>query len=344
LRLHRRTLCLLVCLIVASANDQARAADPGLVAAAKKEGSVTWYSLQIVDQLLRPMAAAFEKKYGVKVNYVRAGPDEVALRVLEEARAGRVQADVVDGTQACAGLKPEGILARWRPDDAKSLQKQFVDPDGYWVATNYYVLAGAYNVNLIPRGSQPKTWDDLLDPQWKGKIVWNVSPTTSAAAGVVGLMLRTRGQAAGMAYLRRLAGQGVTGVKVSARQVLDQVIAGEYPIGLQVYPNAIALSASEGAPIAQIPLQPALGAMVGAAVTKAAPHPNAARLLVDFLLSQEGQEIYSENDYLPVNPALAPHGASFVQEGARSQAVFVNPDQEDAALPTWVDVASRLFR
>ena len=325
-------------------SSTAKAGTADLVSAARTEGSVTWYSIQVVDQLVRPIAAAFSKKYGVKVNFVRANPADVALRVLNESRAGRVEADVVDGTQACAGLKAQGVLAHWLPQAASIVPTEFVDPDGYWVASNYYVLAAAFNTDLIVKGSEPKSWDALLDPRWKGKMVWNTNPTTSAAAGVVGLMLRSRGEAAGMEFLRKLAAQNVTGVKVSARQVLDEVIAGEYAIGLQVYPNAIAFSAAKGAPVARILLQPALGAMVGVATTKGAPHPNAAKLLVEFLLSEEGQTIYRDNDYLPVRPGIPLRDPSFKPQAGETHAIFVNPDQENDALPRWTEIASKIFR
>lgn len=343
---YRRPSALLFALVAfvgILADRPASAADQALIDAAKKEGQVTWYSIQVLDQLVRPMARAFEAKYGITLNFVRADPAEIALRALNEAKAGHVQADVIDGTQGTAGLKKEGLILKWQPEVAATLSRDFVDPEGYWVATNFYVLMVGFNTDLVPKGTEPKTWDDLLDPKWRGKMVWNIGPTTSAAAGVVGLMLHERGEEKGLAYLHQLAEQKITGLRATARQILDEVIAGEYPLGLQLYPNAIAFSAGRGAPVARSALQPALGAMVGAAVLNNAPHPNAAKLLYDFLLSDEGQTIYRDNDYLPVSPAVPMRDPSLRPDGVNLRVYFVNPEQENDALPGWMAVVRDVF-
>src|ERR1700743_2201110 len=104
------------------------AADPALIDAPKKEGTVVWYTGLIVDQFVRPAAAAFEQKYGIKVDYVRADSVDVALRMFNEAKAGHPQSDVFDGF-AAPGLKKQGLVAQWLPDAAKTLPKQFVDTE-----------------------------------------------------------------------------------------------------------------------------------------------------------------------------------------------------------------------
>ncbi|MDB5508671.1 MAG: putative binding protein component of iron transporter precursor, partial [Hyphomicrobiales bacterium] len=147
------------------------AADQAAIDAARKEGEITWYTTQIVNQLVRPATSAFEKKYGIKVNYVRANATEIALRVINEARAGRIQADVVDGTATSVMLRREGHIMQWVPET--NFEKQFVDPEKFWIATNLYVLTPGVNTDLVPKGSEPKTYADLLDPKWKGKMIWN---------------------------------------------------------------------------------------------------------------------------------------------------------------------------
>src|SRR5262245_5810350 len=89
------------------------AADPALIAAAKREGEVVWYTTQIVSQLVRPVTAAFEKKYGVKVRATRANATETAVKILNEAKAGRLQADIFDGTTTVVPLKAEGHVLQW---------------------------------------------------------------------------------------------------------------------------------------------------------------------------------------------------------------------------------------
>ena len=97
----------------------ARAADPALVAAAQKEGEVTWYTTQIVNQFGRPAMDAFQKRYGIRVNFVRADSVELAARLLSEVQAKRLQADVFDGTASAPALKRAGVVAKWVPDRAR---------------------------------------------------------------------------------------------------------------------------------------------------------------------------------------------------------------------------------
>ena len=246
-------------ILAALAGAPACAADQAMIDAAKKEGQVVWYTTQIIDQFARPAAAAFEKRYGIKVSYVRANSNEVALRVLNEAKAGKMQADVFDGTGATASLKKEGIVAKFIPENAKRFPKEYIDSEGYWVATNLYVLTPGYNTELIRKGTQPKTFQDLLDPKYKGKIAWNSTSSSSAGPGFVGIVLETMGEEKGIAYLRDLAKQQPTGLAVAARQVLDQVIAGEYAIALNIFNNHAVISAAKGAPVDWIPMDPALG-------------------------------------------------------------------------------------
>src|SRR5919206_3722988 len=109
----------------------AYAADAALIEAAKKEGEVVWYSTQIISQLVRPVTAAFEKKYpGIKVRSTRANATEVAVKILNESRAGRVQSDLFDGTTTVVPLKKEGYVLQWLPDAAKDYPAEVKDPQG----------------------------------------------------------------------------------------------------------------------------------------------------------------------------------------------------------------------
>jgi iron(III) transport system substrate-binding protein len=345
MRIHRRGICLLAAMIaIAAAPAASRAADAALVAAAKREGEVVWYSVQVVDQLVAPMAAAFEKKYGIKVNYVRTDPASIALRVVNEAKAGKVQVDLFEGAQA-AELKKQGLVAHWQPDIVKILPPEFVDPEGYWVATNNYVLMAAYNTQLVPKGQEPRSWDDLLDPKWRGKMVWNTNLTTSAASGFIALVLHEWGEQKGIDYLRKLAKQNIAGMKATARQVFAQVVAGEYAIGLNMYPSQVAGAQAKGAPVARSALKPiSLGAVLVASLAKDAPHPNAGKLLFDFLLSDEGQKIYADHEYAPVNPHVAPKDPTVRADGVHLRAFFMNPEGEDTLLPHGMTIMQQLFQ
>ncbi len=144
---HRLSLAALM--FGLSLTSSVQAADQALIDAARKEGQVVWYTTQIINQLVAPVASAFEAKYGVKVSYARADASEVALRVSNEAKAGKMMADIFDGTLTSAALKKQGLVLQWLPDSAKRLPKQYLDAEGYWAATNLYVLTPGYNTSLI---------------------------------------------------------------------------------------------------------------------------------------------------------------------------------------------------
>jgi ABC-type thiamine transport system substrate-binding protein len=222
----------------------AHAADPALIAAAKKEGTVVWYTTQILDQFARPAAAMFEKAYpGIKVRLSRTNATTAAIKILQENRAGKNQSDVFDGTVTVVPLKKEGYVLKWLPDAAKDYPPQYKDPEGYWIATNIYVLTPAFNTRSIPVGQEPKSFQALLDPKYRGKMVWAASLSSSAATGFIGTVLDQMGEERGIAYLRQLQQQRIASVDVSARQVLDQVIAGEYAIALQIFNHHAVISA-----------------------------------------------------------------------------------------------------
>ena len=165
-------------------NSPARAADDALVAAAKQEKEVVWYTVQTIPQLVRPLVDAFEAKYGVKVSYVRANSSDVALRIENEAKGGRVLADVFDGTGTLPPLKRDNLVLAWVPDFTRSWPKEVTDPEAYWVATNYFVNTVAINTELVPPAAEPHQWSDLLDPKWRGKMAWGSSQSSSGRSGL----------------------------------------------------------------------------------------------------------------------------------------------------------------
>jgi ABC-type Fe3+ transport system substrate-binding protein len=322
----------------------AHAADAALIAAAQKEGQVTWYTTQITNQFGRPAMDAFQKRYGIRVNFIRADSIELAVRMTNEAQAGRLQADVYDGTSTAPPVKKAGLALKWLPDRARQWPPEYRDAEGYWVATNIYVHTPAYNTNLVPKGSEPHSWRDLLDPKWKGKMAWATHATSSGALGFIGTVLAEMGEAPGKAYLRELARQDIIQLGGSARTVVDQAIAGEYPVVLQIFNHQPVISARRGAPIDWIPMNPAMAVLSVAGVTKDAPHPSAAKLLVDFFVADEGQQLFRDADYIPVAPDMPPREPALRPDGKSFRAIFFSPEQSDAAMPHWLDVYNEIFR
>ena len=320
------------------------AADAAMIEAAKKEGRVLWYTTLIVNQVVIPLKTAFEKKYpGVTLDYARNDEGPTAIRLLNEAKAGKVQADVFDGFTVNVPLKREGLLARIEIPNAADYPAEMKDADGAWHALLLFVFTPGFNTTLVAKADAPKTYEDLLDPRWKGKMAWN--PNSSAGAiGFVGNILLSMGPDKGMEYLRALAKQNIVNVEASSRAILDQVIAGEYPMGLMMFNNHTVISARKGAPSDWTPLEPVPVAFDSLGIMKDAPHPNAARLLVEFLLSEEGQTVLKDADYLPANRKIPAMKNGLRPEDGGFKATWMRPDVVDPQMANWSRIAKDLFR
>ena len=321
-----------------------QAAEPTLIDAAKKEGEVIWYTTQIIAQLVRPVSVAFEKKYGIKVRSTRANSTELSVKIINESRAGRPQSDVFDGTSTVVPLKKEGFVLQWLPDPAKSYPASYKDPEGYWVANNLFFLTPGFNTALVPKGTEPRSYQALLDPKWRGKIAWSTSPTSSGGPGFIGTVLTEMGTESGMLYLRELSKQRIANIGSAAREVLDQVIAGEYLLALQIFNHHTVISAKKGAPVDWIKMEPVTGTLSVISVHKNAPHPNAAKLLVDFITSSEGQNIFRDAEYLPADPVVPALTPSLKPDEGRFRTHFFTPEQTEDNIVAWKKVYDDLFR
>lgn len=321
-----------------------QAAEPALIDAAKKEGEVIWYTTQIIAQLVRPVSVAFEKKYGIKVRSTRANSTELSVKIINESRAGRPQSDVFDGTSTVVPLKKEGFVLQWLPDPAKAYPAAYKDPEGYWVANNLFFLTPGFNTALVPKGTEPRSYQALLDPKWRGKIAWSTSPTSSGGPGFIGTVLTEMGTESGMLYLRELSKQRIANIGSAAREVLDQVIAGEYLLALQIFNHHTVISGKKGAPVDWIKMEPVTGTLSVISVHKNAPHPNAAKLLVDFITSPEGQNIFRDAEYLPADPAVPALTPSLKPDEGRFRTHFFTPEQTEDNIVAWKKVYDDLFR
>jgi ABC-type Fe3+ transport system substrate-binding protein len=318
--------------------------DAKMVEAARKEGQVLLYTTLIVDQIVRPLIKSFQTYVpGVDVKYVRADGLALTLRMTNEARAGRVQSDawvMVDGVGA---VLQNDLAAQFEVPSAKGLPPGLVDPNRFWVATNLGVRSAAYNTQLVPKEVAPHSYEDLLDPRWKGKMVWNPKSMTGAW-GFIATVIKGMGEEQGMTYLRKLAKQDIVPLPIAIRAVLDRVIAGEYAIGLEMNNTHAAISAAQGAPVQWVPLNPVSETIQAAGITKGAPHPNAARLFIDFMVSRAGQEIFRDNDYLPMHPDINAKIPELRPEQGGYRSVMYRPDDIDSESIRWAKIYEDLFR
>ncbi len=319
--------------------------DPALLAAAEKEGTVVWYTGLIVNQIVRPLADAFQAQYpAIRVQYSRASNTETTLKILNEARARRMQADVFDVTSGIFPLLEAQVVAAYPPRAAAHYKAEFRDPAGRWTASNLYFLTVAYNTNLVHPDAAPKTFADLLNPAWKGQMAWTSELAVQGPPGFIHNVLSQMGPEQGMDYLRRFAAQQPVSVAASPRTVLDQVIAGEHALGIMMYNHHVAISAAQGAPVEWAKLEPLVAIFSMFGIAKDAPHPNAARLFEEFVLSEQGQRVFAANDYLPAAPAVPAKIPELEPEAGHFQVTVITPEMERDDLPKWQAIYHELFR
>src|SRR5215813_1148630 len=289
-----------------------------LIEGAKKEGQVVLYSGLIVNQMLRPLAAGFQKMYPfIKMTYYRADSEELLAKLSAETRANNVVADIFEGSGGGEIAVEAGFTQPFYSPELDSYPKMYLDPKGHLAPTRLSYFSIAYNTKQVPADKVPKTYEDLTDPQWQGKMAWPYA-NTGRYLFMINLRLAW-GEEKAMAYFRKLAGQKIVNfASGSARTLVDRVIAGEYPIALNIYAHHPLISAAKGAPVNSKLLDPTPSAAGTAAVVKNAPHPHAAMLLTDFILSKEGQQIMAQAEYFPAHPEVepAPQLASIVPRKA----------------------------
>jgi iron(III) transport system substrate-binding protein len=274
---------------------------------ARREGTVVIYSGMIVNQLLRPLTEAFEKKYPfIKALYWRGDSNQVMVKVYAEMRANGLEADVVEGSGLSGTVDGSKVVLPFYSPLFEALPKQDIAPDSTWVATRFRYIGLGYNTNFIAKDEAPKSYADLLDPRWKGKMAWHVGSDASGALVTISTLLAAWGEPATETYLAKLATQDIAPLSVSNRQVVDEVILGEYWIGLGISAHHPIISAGQGAPSATVLLDPIPSLSDGIQVLKGAKHPSAAMLFVDFILSAQAQRLMQGAEYFPSNPNVDP--------------------------------------
>ncbi len=321
----------------------AYAVDQSVIEAAKKEGRVVWVTSQIMGELALPLAVAFKNTYGVEVSVSRVTSRAVGERLVQAARTRQGGVDVVDGRSAIPHLKRAGLLAPIAGLAGSGLPPERVDSEGYWVATNLYYNAVAVNTEMVPPERRPRTLEDLLRPEWAGRMVWSSQSTLSSGAGFIGTILRDRGEDRGRAFLVQLGRQQIASFDLSSRQIVDKVIAGQFELGLQVFHHQVAISNGRGAPVAWLPVQPLTGSVTAIAITRQSPHPNAARLFVEFVMSPAGQEIFREADSLPARPGVVAKDPALMADGGKFRGIYFTPEEADEHMARWQALRSELF-
>jgi iron(III) transport system substrate-binding protein len=295
---------------------------------ARKEGSVVWYCSLTENTVLRPLAEAFAKKYPfIKIDYWRGGSTAIIQKVTAELVARAPVVDVVEGSGVAVPLiKAKAVLPFTSPHLA-DYQEIYRDPRHLWAATRFSYYGLGYNTREVSKSDVPKTYEALLDPKWKGRMAWRVGDSTGAELFITAARL-AMGEDKAEAYLAKLAGQQLIPYTSSARSLVNQIIAGEYAIGLNIFLHHPVYSALKGAPSASQPIEPVPSTVGTILLPRGVRHPHAAMLLIDFVLSPDGQEVMARKDYLPGNSKVEPSEAqkAIVPRFNGTKEQFISPE------------------
>ena len=270
-----------------------------LIEGAKREGAITIYTSAQTDDL-GPVVEAFEKKYGITASVWRAGSEAVLNRALQETRAGRFTVDVVETNgPELEGLSREQILQLVKSPHHADLIPAAIRPHGEWVGTRLNVFVQAYNTKLVKKEELPKTWEDLLDPTWKGKLGIE-QEDSDWLAGIFGEI----GEERARRVFREIVAANGMSVRKGHTLLTQLVASGEVPLALTVYNYKAEQLRAEGAPIDWFTIGNAIARPNGVGVVRSAPHPHAAVLFYDFELSPEGQQIIADREFVPTSTKI----------------------------------------
>jgi len=287
----------------------ARAAGPGpavytykgadrqqrLVEKARQEGVVAVYS-SLAPTEAAPLIEAFEKKYGIKVQMWRAVSDAIVQRAITETRGKRFVVDAIEtNAPEMESLAREQVLAEFHSPYTADIPAAALPKHGMWVPDRLNFFVVAYNTNKVKAADLPKTYEGFLDPKWKGRIALEATD-----AEWMGGVAKVWGEARAMDYFRKLGA-----MKPDMRKghvLLAQLISsGEVEVGLTAYQANAQSFKKRGAPVDWAPVEPMLARPQGVGVARNAPHPHAALLFADFMLSPEAQEMLAGMGRTPIS-------------------------------------------
>ena len=265
-----------------------------LEGAAKERQVVLYTSLNLKDSV--PITEAFEKKTGVKVQLWRASSEKVVQRAVAEARAGRFACDVLETNgPVMEAMYREQLLEEFTSPHFADLPAAAFPKHRRYVADRFNFFTIAYNTNLVKPGEVPESYEDLLLPRFAGKVGIEASDVDW-----FGAMVKSMGERKGLEFFRKLAAAKPE-IRTGHTLMAELIVSGEIPIAATIYNHNAERLVVKGAPIRWKALKPTFGRPNAIGVAARAPHPHAALLFADFMLSPEGQTLIKERNRVPAS-------------------------------------------
>jgi len=275
-------------------------ANEAFIEGAKKEGQLVLYTSMTVEQAQK-LNDAFRARYPfLQISMFRAVGERLLTKIMTETQAGRFDFDVVQSAETQAYfLKRRNLLARYASPEIKYLQKGFFDSENFWAAIYMMPNVIAYNTRMVSRAEVPVSDEDLLNPKWRGKIGMDYTKPEWFS-----WKLKRMGQEKGLAYMKRLGAQEFR-LSAGLSIITGLLAAGEFPLVLNTYVHNAADHKRKGAPVDWVTQDPVFTKFQPIGISAKAPHPNAAKLFIDFVLSDEGQKIIASFGRMPTRRGVA---------------------------------------
>jgi iron(III) transport system substrate-binding protein len=272
---------------------------PGeLLEAAKKEGTLLWYTgINLADA--RSLTDLFQRKYPfIKVQIHRASGTQIVSKIMVEKNAGKPQFDVAS-SGVLRVLKQQGVLQPYLSPEVTGFSLQYRDAQGYWYGFYALYFAVAYNPRMLANSEIPRNWQDLLHPRWKDRIV--MEPEDYEWYG--GMLEASKD--IGSDFLKGLARQNIQWRRNHAL-ICQLIAAGEFPVGI-TYAHRVEAMRKVGAPVDWVKtLRPIIAVVAPLGLSADAKHPASARLFLDFLISKTVQETMAKMGRIPARRDVDP--------------------------------------
>lgn len=257
-----------------------------IIAKAKEEKMLVYYSTTDIRDGTA-MVHAFQKKYPfIEPKLFRLGSTQVVVKVLQEHRGGAHLFDVISATSfQFYEIFKEDLFQKYESPERRAFLDDFKDKEGYWTSAYHNASVIAYNTNMVKPADLPKSYDDLLQPKWKGKMLMDNRETEWYAS-----LIQVLGREKAVRLMQGLAKQDLS--FRPGRTLITQVLAsGELPLAVNDYDHLVQSAKKRGAPIETIAAPPVISRVQPVGLGRYAPHPNVGKLFIDFTLSEEGQKI-----------------------------------------------------
>ena len=269
-----------------------------LIEGAKKEGELSVYGAMPTRDL-KALVDAFSKKYGIKATIWRSSSENVVQRIVTEARSGRFTVDFLqNNAPAMAALQREKLLQQVHSPYHGDLIPYAVPAHKDWVGLYVLAFVQAYNTNMVKKDELPQSFQDLLDPKWNGRLGIETDDPHWFA-----YVLQSLGQEKGIKLFKDIVATNGMSVRKGHTLLANLVASGEIPLSLTVYSYKAAQLKRNGAPVDWIVIPPAIAQFTSIGMLKKAPHPHAAMLFYDFMLS-DGQKILFKHNYVPTSTKI----------------------------------------